>query len=111
MSIRLRLTLLYTTILALTLIAFSTALYVTVDRATTRVLQDGFIADMSRLLEWKDFRLDAVANIPSGKGKPLPLNTYIQTLSLDGNLLDRTAMTTYEGIELPSLTGAEQDVL
>jgi signal transduction histidine kinase len=111
MSIRLRLTLLFTTILALTLIAFSTALYVTVDRTTTQVLQNGFSADMSRLLEWKDFRLDAVANIPSGKGKPLPLNTYIQTLGLDGKLLDRTAMTTYDGIELPPLSAAELDEL
>lgn len=80
MSIRLRLTLLYTTILALTLIGFSTALYVTVDLTTTRVLQDGFIADMSRLLETKDFRLTAVAYMPSGKGKPIPWNTYVQTL-------------------------------
>ena len=75
MSIRLRLTLLYTTILALTLVGFSTALYVTVDRTTTRVLQDGFSADMSRLLEAKDFRLTAIAYMPSGKGKPIPWNT------------------------------------
>jgi len=104
MSIRLRLTLLYTTILALTLIGFSTALYVTVDRTTTRVLQDGFIADMTRLLESKDFRLTAVAYMASGKGKPIPWNTYVQTLNLDGRLLDRTALATYEGIELPALS-------
>lgn len=111
MSIRLRLTLLYTTILALTLIVFSTALYITVDRTSKQVLQNGFMADMSRLLEWKDFRLDAVGAIPSGKGKPLPLNTYIQTISLDGKIIDRTAMTTYEGIELPALTAEQMEVL
>ncbi len=105
MSIRLRLTLLYTTILALTLVGFSTALYVTVDRTTTRVLQDGFSADMSRLLEAKDFRLTAIAYMPSGKGKPIPWNTYIQTLDLEAHLLDRTALATYEGIELPPLSG------
>lgn len=107
MSIRLRLTLLYTTILALTLIGFSTALYVTVDRTTTRVLQDGFGADMSRLLEWKEFRLDGVAFLPTGKGKPVPLNTFVQTLTPDGRLLDRTAQPAYDGIDLPPLTGAE----
>jgi signal transduction histidine kinase len=109
MSIRLRLTLLYTTILALTLIAFSTALYITVDRTTTRVLQDGFITDMSRLTEWKEFKLDSVGHVPSGKGKPLPLNTFVQTVDLEGNLIDRTELAAYDGIELPPLARAELD--
>ena len=107
MSIRLRLTLLYTMILALTLIGFSTALYITVERTTTRVLQESFQADMTRLLEAKEFRLNSIAYMPSGKGKPIPLNTYVQTLDLSGNIVDRTAMATYEGIELPPLTGVK----
>ena len=45
MSIRLRLTLLYTAILALTLVTFSVVLYITVDSTTYRVLLDGLKAD------------------------------------------------------------------
>ncbi len=100
MSIRLRLTLLYTAILALTLLTFSVVLYITVDRTTFGVLQDGLKADAARLTDAKDFKLSNVAYIPAAKGST---NPYVETLDLVGNLRDRTANTIYEGIELPPL--------
>lgn len=104
MSIRLRLTLLYTAILALTLLTFSVMLYVTVDRTTSGVLLDGLKSDATRLTEAKDFKLTNVAYIPASKGETTP---YVETLDASGKFYDRTANAIYEGIELPTLTDAE----
>jgi two-component system OmpR family sensor kinase len=104
MSIRLRLTLLYTGILALTLLTFSVILYVTVDSATRKVLADGLDADLSRLTDAKDFKITNVAYTPSAKGAMTP---YIETLDLSGKQLSRTVNENYEGIELLPLTDAE----
>ena len=107
MSVRLRLTLLYSGILALTLLAFSVVLYVTVEGATNGVLQDGLKADMTRLTEAKDFRLDRLGALPVGKGKPIPIYTYVQTLGpAGGEPLDRAGSAT-DGIVLPPLTLAQ----
>ncbi|HEY8597993.1 MAG TPA: HAMP domain-containing sensor histidine kinase [Thermomicrobiales bacterium] len=104
MSIRLRLTLLYTGILALTLLTFSVILYVTVESATRMVLADGLEADLSRLTDAKDFKITNVAYTPAAKGATTP---YIETLDLSGKQLSRTVNENYEGIELLPLTGAE----
>ena len=60
MSLRFRLTLLYSAILALTLVAFSAALYVTLDRTTLRVLDDRLADDAARLIAAKELRFDFV---------------------------------------------------
>lgn len=104
MSIRLRLTLLYTAILALTLVTFSVVLYITVDSTTYRVLLDGLKADAARLTEAKDFKLTNVAYFPAVKGATTP---YVETRDQGGKLVDRTANMLYEGVELPALTDAE----
>lgn len=104
MSIRLRLTLLYTGILALTLLTFSVILYVTVESATRMVLADGLEADLNRLTDAKDFKITNVAYTPAAKGATTP---YIETLDLSGKQLSRTVNENYEGIELIPLTGAE----
>lgn len=106
MSIRLRLTLLYTAILALTLVLFSVALYVTVEGTTNRVLKDGLEADMGRLIGAKDFRLDKITDPASGKNKPILFGTYVQTLNLSGEILSAPGSTA-EGIEFPPLSAAQ----
>ena len=59
MSIRLRLTLLYSTILALTLILFSTVLYVTQARYTLTIVQRDLEANAGQLvLAWARFHAD-----------------------------------------------------
>ena len=108
MSIRLRLTLLYTAILALTLVTFSAALYATVSGVAERALaaaRDDLASDAQRLVESRDFRLDEVGGLPIGKGQLIPPGTSVQTLGLDGAVLDRTA--NLEGVELPALEGAD----
>ncbi|MFN8513775.1 MAG: hypothetical protein U0232_19670 [Thermomicrobiales bacterium] len=80
------------------------------DRTTTQVLQNGFMADMSRLLEWKDFARCGRCQLLRS-WKLLPLNTYIQTISLGWKIIDRTAMTTYEGTAPSALTAEQMEVL
>ncbi len=106
MTVRLRLTLLYTGILALTLLAFGVILYVTVEGTTNRVLQDGLRADMTRLTETKEFRLDKLSALPVGKGKPIPIYTYVRSLGPAGEPLDSTGSAD-EALALPPLS-AEQ---
>ncbi len=104
MSIRLRLTLLYSAILALTLLAFSTALYVAQERLT----YDSIKANLAR--QGEDFanprqRFPRPPEPPSGGGAPPPRpesfdptmpggtlpGRWSQTRSLDGVVLARTA--------------------
>ncbi len=110
MSIRLRLTLLYTAILALTLVVFSLALYVTVEGTTNAVLKDGLAADMARLVDTKEFRLGTVSTLPMGKGKPVPFGTYVQTTDASGQVLDSTKNTS-DGIALPALSEQQMQVV
>jgi two-component system OmpR family sensor kinase len=101
MSIRLRLTLLYSVILALTLIAFSTSLYVTQSRAT----YDGIKANLMRQAEGigSPRRFPGPPDQPPVEGAPpggsppdmnLPEGAlpgrWTQTRSLDGAVLSRT---------------------
>jgi signal transduction histidine kinase len=88
MSVRLRLTVLYSAILALTLIAFSAALYLTVSRVTFGLLADTLTDEAKRLTAPERFRLDSIEYPARKFAAP---ETYVQTRSLDGQVADRTA--------------------
>jgi len=101
MSIRLRLTLLYSAILALTLITFSTILYVTQTRATYGSIKANLMRQADGLSNPR--RFPGLPNQPPGEGAPpggpppgrsssggaLP-GRWTQTRSLDGTVLSRT---------------------
>src|SRR5262245_34820310 len=88
MSIRLRLTVLYSAILALTLIVFSAALYLTVSRVTFGILADTLTDEAKRLAAPDRFRLDSIEYPARKFAAP---ETYVQTRSIDGQVADRTA--------------------
>lgn len=88
MSIRLRLTLLYSTILALTLIAFGVLLYAGVSRLTLGVVEETLADEAQRLIRSSHFRLDSIELRASKFGAP---ETYIQTIGADGKVAYRTA--------------------
>jgi signal transduction histidine kinase len=88
MSLRLRLTLLYSALLALTLIAFSAALYITVSRVTFGILEDTLSAEARRLADPNRFQLYAIDYPAKRLAAP---ETYVQTRGLDGHIADRTA--------------------
>jgi len=88
MSLRLRLTLLYSASLALALIAFSAALYFTASRVTFAAVEETLANEAQRLTASKDFYLD---HISYRAGKFADPQTYIQTVRADGQIADRTA--------------------
>jgi len=88
MSIRLRLTLLYSAILALTLFAFSMALYFTASRVTLAVVEGALADESKRLTASRDFQIEHIG-YRSYKFADPPI--YIQTLWVDGQVADRTA--------------------
>jgi two-component system, OmpR family, sensor kinase len=88
MSLRLRLTLLYSALLALTLIAFSAALYITVSRVTYGILEDTLAAEAKRLADPSRFQLYAIDYPAKRLAAP---ETYVQTRGFDGHIADRTA--------------------
>ncbi len=87
MSIRLRLTLLYTAILAVTLIGLSAALYVTVSQVTLGAIEDALTNEAQRLAASRDFDLGHIGYQAKKFAAP---ETYIQTIGLDGSVMDRT---------------------
>lgn len=87
MSIRFRLTLLYSAILALTLIAFSAALYFTVARVTFAVIEDRLADEAQGLVVSRGFQLDRIGYYHNRFADP---QTYIQTVRVDGQVADRT---------------------
>ena len=100
-SIRLRLTLLYSLILALTLIAFSTVLYVTQSQATYSSIKANLTRQADGLINPRRPSgpppQPSGANVPPGALPPdvnLPGGTlpgrWTQTRSLDGTVLSRT---------------------
>ncbi len=102
MSIRLRLTLLYTAILALTLIAFSVILYLTLAQTTLGVVKDTLADEAKRLLSERsvDFvRRGLVITVPSSNRAIQ--NTFVQTRRLDGNIEFRSPNSVEADIELP----------
>jgi len=88
MSLRLRLTLLYSGILALTLIAFSLVLYVTVSQVTLNAVEETLADEAQRLIGSRQFQID---HIDYQARKVAAPETYIQTLKPDGAIADRTA--------------------
>jgi two-component system, OmpR family, sensor kinase len=98
MSVRLRLTMLYSTILALTLIMFSVVVYLTVSRVTFGILEDTLADEAQRIADPNRFRLNYV-DYPARKfAAP---ETYVQTRSLDGTVSDRTAELEEDNVILP----------
>lgn len=87
MSIRLRLTLLYSAILALTLLALSVALFVTVSQVTLGTMEDTLSDEAQRLIASKDFALEHINYRTKWFAAP---ETYIQTIRDDGTLAART---------------------
>lgn len=88
MSIRLRLTLLYSAILALALVIFSVSLYVTVSSVTLNVVQQTLADEWKRLASAHDF---AVTNIGAYSTKFTAPQTYIQTVDLNRHVADQSA--------------------
>ncbi len=88
MSLRLRLTLLYSAILALTLIAFSAALYFTAARVTFAAVKETLANEAQRLIASRDFRLNYIGYRAGRFSDP---QTYIQTVRADGQVADRTS--------------------
>lgn len=88
MSIRLRLTLLYSAILVATLILFGVALYVTVSRVTINVVKGTLAQEADRIVDSRRFRLDDIDYHVKKLAAP---QTYVQTIRLDGDVIDRTA--------------------
>src|SRR5262245_40704556 len=94
MSLRLRLTLLYSVILALMLAIGGTALYITLSRTTLATIENALAADMRKLTSAGRFH----PNIGDRTSWPLGASTTLfQARDLDGTVLDRS----------PSLGAAE----
>lgn len=81
MSIRFRLTLLYSAILGLTLIGFSTALYFTLGQVTLTELKATLKNETQRILATETLVLDTRSGLP----------TYVQTVDFTGTLIKRTS--------------------
>src|SRR5690349_13128592 len=88
MSVRLRLTLLYSAILALTLIVFSASLYITVSRTTFGLLEETLADEAKRLADPARFQLYSIDYPAKKLAAP---ETYVQTRGFDGHVADRTA--------------------
>lgn len=84
MSIRLRLTLLFSAILALTLIVSSAILYVSVSRMTFNVRQDALAEQAEVITSSSEFSLDRVLAPTGGITTP---RTFVQTLNPSGEVI------------------------
>jgi two-component system OmpR family sensor kinase len=98
MSIRLRLSLLFTAILATTLIAFSIGLFLTLGRTTHDLIKDRLIDESKQLIANQEFRLDRIVIRPAKLGLS---ETLIQTRSLDGEIVDRSDELEKMSLSLP----------
>lgn len=87
MSIRLRLTLLYSGILLLTLIVLGVILMVSISQINYRTLEDGLQADAERLVYTREFDLDRPRYDPRRIALP---DTYLQTRTVDGQIVSRS---------------------
>ncbi len=98
MSVRLRLTVLYSLILALTLVVFSAVLYITVSRVTFNILADTLTDEAKRLAAPDRFQLDHIGYPAKKFAAP---ETYVQTRDLSGRIGDRTANLGDVSLPLP----------
>jgi signal transduction histidine kinase len=89
MSVRLRLTLLYSVILALTLLAFSTVVYVTVRWSTYETLKGSLRADAERVVGIRKWVSLHEFQLPTEQFATK--NTFFQVRGLDGRVVNRTA--------------------
>ena len=96
MSIRLRLALLFSVILALTLVVSSIVLYVSVSRLTLGVQKDALEDDHRTMSDSREFELD---QIEMPRGKPTSTEILAQTRSLNGRIVD--ASENLGDVELP----------
>ncbi len=87
MSIRMRLTLLYSGILACTLVVFSVVLYVLVARFTLQWQEQALAEEAAQILTQGEFRL-TVIRTPQGK-VAIP-QTLVQTRDLTGHVVSRS---------------------
>jgi two-component system, OmpR family, sensor kinase len=87
MSIRLRLTLLYSAILALTLILSGALLYATVSRLSLGVYEEALIDETRLILTSRDFSIDDVV-LP--RGRFAAPETFVQTRSPTGEVIGQT---------------------
>lgn len=87
MSIRLRLTLLCTAILAMMLIAFSIASYMTVARDGFKRLVDTLESKAERIVTDPQFRLNDIEALAHQFAGP---EIYVQTRNASGTIIDRT---------------------
>jgi two-component system, OmpR family, sensor kinase len=88
MSIRLRLTLMYSLILAATLASFSVMLYLTMERSTRTFMEDTLAAEMHRLVETDKHPL-AYLQFPAEESIG-GNETYWQACDAEGNVMGRT---------------------
>ncbi len=88
MSLRLRLTLLYTAILAVVLIVFSVVLLITVSRVTLGDLERALSEEADHLVRSPRFHFQQIARPIERFGTT---ETFVQTVSADGTIVDRTA--------------------
>jgi two-component system, OmpR family, sensor kinase len=87
MSVRLRLTLLYSAILALTLIASAALLYTAFSRVSLRVYEDALVDETRLILNSAEFSVDEVILPPGRFAAP---ETFVQTRTPSGDIIDRT---------------------
>jgi two-component system, OmpR family, sensor kinase len=90
MSIRLRLTLLYSGLLALTLIVLGVVLVVTISRVTFSTVENALREDAQSLVYSRSFRPDLDHDSPDMRRVAAP-TTYIQARGPDGTILSRTS--------------------
>lgn len=104
MSIRLRLTLLYSTILALTLIAFSVALYVTLSGALYNGVKETLVDETKRLIYNPKFN-PYTGDLQLQASKVTAPETYAQLRTINGILEDpqrhRSPSLIAQGFDLP----------
>ncbi len=86
-SLRLRLSLLYSLILASALVAFSVVIYVVTTGMTVSVMQDALSTEALRIVNDRKFDLNRIGVALGGVGVPY---TFVQTRGLDGEWLARS---------------------
>lgn len=96
MSIRLRLTLLYSAIVALTLILFGLVLYVLVARFSLRWQEQALAETATQILTQGEFRLTVIR---TPEGKIAVPQTFVQTRDLSGQVVSRSI--NLNGYDLP----------
>ena len=106
MSIRLRLALLFSSILALTLIVSAGLLYVSVSQLTLGVQKDTLEDDHQTIATSRGFKLDFL-ELP--RDKPTSHQILAQTRSVDGEIVD--ASENLGDVELPLSADRLEDVL